>query len=145
MDLNEAIPALIKALNDHTKAVNALVAMGGKAAAPTTAAASGTKPAGDKPKADAKKDDKPKKVTDDVMRSTVGDYIAAATDDDDREVRRSNVKALLAHYEAKGATSIPEAKRHEALAYVKQFADGERPDFMPEEEASEEEADDLLG
>lgn len=148
MDLNEFGKALLAhsaSLDAHTKALNAFGAKAGG-----TPAAAGKPAAGGKPAA-AGKPATVKAISDEDMRSKVGDYVAGASDEDDRVARRDNVKAMLTHFAGieggttgTGATGISKAHRAQALAYVKQFEAGETPDFM--EGGEEEEAgDDLLG
>lgn len=140
MAIEAALMALTTAVEANTAALTKMMgaAKSGAAAAPAAGAAA-TKPA---PAAAKAKD-----VSDDDLRKVFGDYMAAATDDNDRAERRGTVVKVLEHFGAtKGATTIPKESRAAAVAAIKTLSGGGTPDFLAvEEDAAGGDGDDLLG
>lgn len=118
--------SLEQALADNTAAMKALTAAlskgagGGKADAAiekeaTRAAAAGAgKPA----------------LTAEKFAAAWTDWLAAADGDDDADDRKAKIKATSKHYNLKKISEAPKEKWAELMAVLKQFKDGETPDFM---------------
>lgn len=124
--------AFIDALNAHTKALNGFLAANGKAGATAAAA--------DKPKATAAAD-KPKatgkaKVTLEKLTETFGAYLSVK-DKDEKKERAGNVKAISEHFGVERVSLLEESDYGKALAFLKQFEEGENP-FAEEGEEGDE-------
>lgn len=128
--------SLEEALAENTAAVKALTAAlkGGKVTAGSAAdaaiekeaaRAAGAK-AGGKPAAA-----KAKKVTLDTIKERFGGYLGIE-DKAERKARIANVQAIVDHFGVSKASELEEENWAEALGYLKQFEDGETPDFMDE-------------
>lgn len=121
--------SLEQALADNTAAVKALTAAlakgGGKgetalqAEAGRAAAAGGGKPA----------------MTAEKFAAAWTDWLAAADGDEDADDRKAKIKATSKHFEVKKISDIGKDRWAEALKVLKQFKDGETPDFMEAGEA----------
>ena len=125
----EALTANTAAVSAHTAALKSLA--GGK---PAAGAAAGTKPAGTT---------KPKDISDEDLRTAVGDYISGAGEGE-RDARRAQVMKILAHVGVAKATEVPKPKRAEFMGYFETLKGGELPDFLQEEQSGGD-GDDLLG
>ena len=139
MALEDRMEALTKALDRNSTALEAILAAGGSKA-PAADKAADTKAADPKP---PKPEKKPKVPTDDDIRSAFGAYLSVK-DKGERETRKDNVKAIVDHFGVGKATEIAAESRAEALAYLKQFEAGEKPNFMAEENNGGEDGDSLV-
>lgn len=125
----EALTAALEANTAIQTKVLAALQKGGSAGAAASSdkggvgnAAGGTKPAS-KPAAG-----KPKKKTVEDIAAAFSGYLGIK-DKDEREVRKTNVKAIVDYFGAAKATEIPEESFEEALGYLQQYIDGETPEF----------------
>lgn len=126
MSIEKALADLTAAVTANTAALSKMMsgAAAGKAADTTT----GGKPAttgGTKPKT-------PKVPTADDIRNLFGGYMSGTKEKGERETRKQNVAAIVAHFGVERATELAEENRVEAIGYLKQFEAGETPDFMNE-------------
>ena len=138
MSIEKALADLTAAVEKNSSLLaammkNAPATAGTKAAGATTAA---TKPAGGKPAP------KKKTPTEEDIRNAFGGYMSGAKDKAERAERKENVAAIIAHFGVERATDIPEESRAEALGYIKQFEEGETPDFMNEGDGDGDDGDD---
>lgn len=116
--MSGSIEKLTAAIEANTAALNKIIASGGTK--PAAAGAAATKPAG-------KPAGKKKTSVEDVAKA-FGDYLSIK-DKDERETRKSNVKAIVEYFNAAKATEIDPDNFDEALRYLQQYIDGETPDF----------------
>ena len=127
MSLEEALVANTAAMKELTAALKGGKVSAGSAAdaaiekeaARAAGAKAGTKPAG-KPAA--------KKVTLDTIKERFGGYLGIE-DKAERKARIANVQAIVDHFGVSKASELEEENWAEALAFLKQYEDGEEPDF----------------
>lgn len=118
------IEKLIEVLEAQTVAINKMIEMsGGK---PVKTASEG--PKAEAPKAKPGPKPKPKGATVETIAEAFGSYLSTK-DKAEREVRKTNVKAILDYFTVGRATDIPADNYEEALRYLQQYVDGETPDF----------------
>lgn len=156
MTIEAQIEKLTAALEANTTAQNAntvaLVKITNAAAATVKGASAKTEAKPEAKATDAPKTDAPKKAPPKQNKKatvSVDDVVAAFTTYRDngpgeKTDRLVNMRAINNHY---GVTKISEIAAENyagALAYLKQFEDGEKPDFMNEPEAEEAEAESLV-
>lgn len=121
MSLEAAIEKLTAAVEANTAAIK-----GGKAS-PASAAdkaieAEAKRAAGTKPAA------RTKKVTLDTIKERFGGYLGIE-DKAERKERIGHVQAIVDHFGVAKASDLEEGDWAEALAFLKQYEDGETPDF----------------
>lgn len=132
MSLEAALAKLTEEVAKNTAALAAI----GKAAGAKTAGT--TAPKDTKPK-----DEKKKAITDDQLREAFGGYLTSG-DADKKAERKANLNLITTHYGAENVVSIPAEKREAALADLKAFKDGEKPDWAASDEPADDD-DDMLG
>lgn len=140
MSLEEALNANTKAILAHNALLEKMMA-GSKGAAPATksaeapAAKAAPKAA---PAAPASKPATKKKAetTAEHVTERVKAFLKGG-DEDERAVRKANVKAIIDYYGVDRFTAIDPASFDEALAFLDRFAEGEDP-FAEEGEAGSE-------
>jgi hypothetical protein len=131
---NELLEAMLKG----AKAPATAAASTGKTeTAPETGKAATTAPKG------GKGSKAPKAPSEDDIRTAFGAYMGVK-DKEQREERKGHVAAMIAHFEVERVTAIPEDKRADALAYLKQLEAGETPDYAQGEEDENEDEGALL-
>lgn len=123
MSLEAAIEKLTAAVEANTAA---LKAGGGKVTAGT--AADKAIEAEAKRAAGAKKPAAAKKVTLDTIKERFGGYLGIE-DKAERKVRIGHVQTIVDHFGVGKASELEEENWAEALAFLKQYEDGETPDF----------------
>lgn len=123
MSLEAAIEKLTAAVEANTAA---LKAGGGKVSAGTAAdkaiEAEAKRAAGNKKPAAAKK------VTLDTIKERFGGYLGIE-DKAERKARIGHVQTIVDHFGVSKASELEEENWAEALAFLKQYEDGETPDF----------------
>lgn len=126
MSLEAAIEKLTAAVEANTAALKGgKTSAADKAIEAEAARAAGAKAAA-KPAAA-----KAKKVTLDTIKERFGGYLGIE-DKAERKARIANVQAIVDHFSVSKASELEEENWAEALGYLKQFEDGETPDFMDE-------------
>ena len=121
MSLEAAIEKLTAAVEANTAA---LKAGGGKVSAGTAAdkAIEAKRAAGNKKPAAAKK------VRLDTIKERFGGYLGIE-DKAERKARIGHVQTIVDHFGVSKASELEEENWAEALAFLKQYEDGETPDF----------------
>src|SRR5688500_2456439 len=133
MSLEDRLAALTAAVEENTATLKAGLKMSNSGAAPKAAAAAASpKPTAAKPAAA-----KSKVPTNEELKESFSGYLAAKGPA--KEIAKTNVRAILAHYGVEKASEIPEENRAEALTFVEQFKRGETPNFMNEGENGDDE------
>ena len=121
MSLEEALAANTAAIKELTAAMK-----GGKVSAADKAIeAEAARATGAKAKPAAAK---AKKVTLDTIKERFGGYLGIE-DKAERKARIANVQAIVDHFGVAKASELEEENWAEALAFLKQYEDGEEPDF----------------
>lgn len=122
MSLEAAIEKLTAAVEANTAALK-----GGKASAADKAIeAEAARAAG--AKGSTAKKPTTKKVTLDTIKERFGGYLGIE-DKAERKARIANVQAIVDHFGVSKASELEEENWAEALAFLKQYEDGEEPDF----------------
>lgn len=130
MSLEEALRENTEALKANTAAL--LKTGGGKASAADAAIEKeATRAAAAKPAAAGKKPAAAKKTTLDTIKERFGGYLGIE-DKAERKNRIAQVQQIVDHFGVAKASELDEANWDEALAFLKQFEDGEEPDFGDE-------------
>ena len=132
MSLEAAIEKLTAAVEANTAA---LKAGGGKVTAAT--AADKAIEAEAKRAAGAKKPAAAKKVTLDTIKERFGGYLGIE-DKAERKQRIANVQAIVDHFGVSKASELEEENWAEALAFLKQYEDGEEPDFGGDDDGDDD-------
>ena len=124
MSLEAAIEKLTAAVEANTAALKA----GGKVTAGSAAdkaiEAEAKRAAGSKPATRAAS----KKVTLDTIKERFGGYLGIE-DKAERKERIGHVQSIVDHFGVAKASELEEENWAEALAFLKQYEDGETPDF----------------
>jgi hypothetical protein len=145
--MSGAIEELTAALKANTAALEKMMEMSGGKAAASSSSSSGkstaAKSSGGKAASGGKKATPAKKKgpTLDQVSEAFTEYLGVK-DKDVRKERIGEVKSILEYFGVGKATEIEEENWAEALGYLKQYEDGEVPDFDGGEEEEEDEDDD---
>ncbi len=123
MSLEAAIEKLTAAVEANTAALK-----GGKVSAADKAIEAEAARAAGAGKTTAAKKPAAKKVTLDTIKERFGGYLGIE-DKAERKARIANVQAIVDHFGAAKASELEEENWAEALAFLKQYEDGEEPDF----------------
>lgn len=122
MSIDAKIDELIAALNANTAALKGgKVSTADKAIEAEAARAAGAKTT-------AAKKPTTKKVTLDTIKERFGGYLGIE-DKAERKARIANVQAIVDHFGVAKASELEEENWAEALAFLKQYEEGEEPDF----------------
>jgi hypothetical protein len=135
MSLEAAIEKLTAAVEANTAALKA--GGGGKASA--ASAADKAIEAEAKRATGAKAAAKPasKKVTLDTIKERFGSYLGVE-DKAERKTRIGHVQAIVDHFGVSKASELEEENWAEALAFLKQYEDGEEPDFGGDDDGDDD-------